>query len=241
MFGSRFPSLLCAIVASVANPDHLSRLAEASVEEWNRWRTQTLAELGEPDLSEEYLNAEQLCVPNFSGADLRGTDLRGANFSEADLTGADLRRTTLYQANFNGANLSGADLSEANVGRTIFGDLDDLSDVKGLDTLVHLGPSTLGIDTVYKSAGKLPEIFLRGVGVPATFITYLGSRVGKPNEFHSCFISYSSPRTRNSRTASSPTSKLTVSGAGLPHTISRLERSSTSKLTKPFACMIVFS
>ncbi len=37
----------------------------------------------------------------------------------------------------------------------------------------------------------LPESFLRGAGVPDSFITYAGSLVGKPIEFYSCFISYS--------------------------------------------------
>jgi hypothetical protein len=34
-------------------------------------------------------------------------------------------------------------------------------------------------------------VFLRGAGVPDTFIDYIGSLVGKPIEFYSCFISYS--------------------------------------------------
>ena len=72
-----------------------------------------------------------------------------------------------------------------------FGD-NDLSDVKGLETAHHLGPSTIGIDTIYKSNGNIPEVFLRGCGVPEGFIVYMKSLVGKPIEFYSCFISYSS-------------------------------------------------
>ncbi len=56
----------------------------------------------------------------------------------------------------------------------------------------HRAPSTLGIDTIYKSKGNIPEVFLRGCGVPADFITYMRSLVGKPFDFYSCFISYSS-------------------------------------------------
>ena len=73
---------------------------------------------------------------------------------------------------------------------TTFADV-DLSTVKGLDTVEHLGPSTIGIDTIYKSRGNIPEVFLRGCGVPDTFIEYMASLVGKPIEFYSCFISYS--------------------------------------------------
>src|SRR5262249_3477548 len=44
---------------------------------------------------------------------------------------------------------------------------------------------------LYRSDGKIPDIFLRGCGVPENFITYVGALVGKPIEFYSCFISYS--------------------------------------------------
>jgi hypothetical protein len=55
----------------------------------------------------------------------------------------------------------------------------------------HQGPSTIGIDTLYRSKGNIPEIFLRGAGVPDEMINYLKSLVGRPFEFYSCFISYS--------------------------------------------------
>jgi len=74
---------------------------------------------------------------------------------------------------------------------TVFGD-NDLSIVKGLEIMHHWGPSTIGIDTIYKSKGNIPEVFLRGAGVPEDFIVYMRSLVGKAIEFYSCFISYSS-------------------------------------------------
>lgn len=49
----------------------------------------------------------------------------------------------------------------------------------------------MGIDTLYKSEGTIPEIFLRGCGVPENLITYYKSLVIKPFEFFSCFISCS--------------------------------------------------
>ena len=52
------------------------------------------------------------------------------------------------------------------------------------------GPSTIGIDTLYRSHGNIPEVFLRGAGVPEDFIPYIKSLVGRPFEFYSCFISY---------------------------------------------------
>jgi hypothetical protein len=55
----------------------------------------------------------------------------------------------------------------------------------------HSGPSTIGIDTIYLSNGKIPEAFLRGAGVPDIFIEYMRSLTGKALEFYSCFMSYS--------------------------------------------------
>ncbi len=75
--------------------------------------------------------------------------------------------------------------------RTIFADV-DLSEAIGLDQLRHFGPSTIGIDTIYNSKGKIPEVFLRGAGVPDVLIEYIPSLVGQALQFYSCFISYSS-------------------------------------------------
>ena len=138
------------------------------------------AGLSKADLSAAILSRANLSGANLNRAILRGADLRGANLSQANLSGANLR----------GAHLSGADLGGADLSWTTFADV-DLSTVKGLDTVEHLGPSTIGIDTIYKSRGNIPEVFLRGCGVPDTFIEYMASLVGKPIEFYSCFISYS--------------------------------------------------
>ena len=62
----------------------------------------------------------------------------------------------------------------------------------GLDTVAHFGPSAIGLETIYASRGEIPEVFLRGAGVPDNFITFAKSLVGKPFDFYSCFISHSS-------------------------------------------------
>jgi hypothetical protein len=102
------------------------------------------------------------------------------DLSEADLSRADLSR----------AHLGGADLSGAVIGLTTFAVL-DLSEVKGLDTIEHAGPSEISISTIYKSRGQIPEAFLRGCGVPDTFIAYMRSLTGQAFNYYSCFISYS--------------------------------------------------
>jgi len=88
------------------------------------------------------------------------------------------------------SDLRGTGFASASASATNFAYL-DLSVAIGLETINHQRPSTIGIDTIYKSGGKIPEVFLRGCGVPDEFIAYIGSMVGRPIEFYSCFISYS--------------------------------------------------
>ena len=148
-------------------------------------------ELRRADLRRAYLIEANLSSAKLSEADLRKAALSKGNLVLANLSEADLRQATLFEANLDRADLSGADLSEANVGWTTFGAV-DLSAVKGLDTVKHFGPSTIGIDTIYRSKGNIPEVFLRGAGVPDTFITQISSLVEKVTQYYSCFISHSS-------------------------------------------------
>ncbi|MGC9994147.1 MAG: toll/interleukin-1 receptor domain-containing protein [Terriglobia bacterium] len=162
----------------MANPK-LLKILKSGTEAWNAWRSKN------PHV------VPYLREANLVGADLRGAWLWGANLREAVLRQADLREADIVGAYLRGADLGEADLTEAIIGGTAFAD-NDLSGVKGLATVEHLSPSTIGIDTIYKSKGNIPEVFLRGCGVPEDFITYMRSLVGKPIEFYSCFISYSS-------------------------------------------------
>ena len=54
------------------------------------------------------------------------------------------------------------------------------------------GPSTIGTDTLERSHGDIPEVFLRGAGLSDTFIEYVHALVQKPIDYYTCFISYSS-------------------------------------------------
>src|SRR5438105_1675419 len=104
------------------------------VEAWNTWRDQ------HPKVLIELSDA------NLRRADLIEAILSRANLSDAHLIGAHLI----------GADLGRADLSRATVGRTIFGNV-DLRTVKGLETVHHDGPSTIGTDTLLQSNGDIPE------------------------------------------------------------------------------------
>ncbi|HYU71935.1 MAG TPA: toll/interleukin-1 receptor domain-containing protein, partial [Ktedonobacteraceae bacterium] len=132
-----------------------------------------------------------LSIANLSGTNLTGADLSGTDLTEADLSGTDLSRADLNNANLRGANLSRADLTGANIGETIFGNI-DLRATRGLETVTHDAPSTIGTDTLLRSEGDIPETFLRQAGLSDTFITYVRSLAQNPREYYTCFISYSS-------------------------------------------------
>src|SRR6516164_291656 len=170
------------------------------------------ANLGEADLSGSMLSEAKLWRADLSRANLDGVVLNRANLresnlsraglSKAELIRADLRQADLRQANLGGSNLSGATLrrtlldgtnfERATVGATIFADI-DLSSCRGLESVRHRGKSTLGVDSIARSKGQIPKIFLREVGLPNTdeWISYISSSVSDAIQFYSCFISYS--------------------------------------------------
>jgi hypothetical protein len=146
----------------MADEEHVALLKQR-VKVWNKWRKEN------PDIR-----------PNLTRA-----DLVEANLTRAYLVGAELGRANLSGAHLFEANLTGAKLYE-----TVFGNT-KLSNVKGLKTCVHFGPSTIDHRTLQHS-GPLPLAFLRGVGLPDNLIDYLPSLLNQPIQFYSCFISYSS-------------------------------------------------
>jgi hypothetical protein len=97
----------------------------------------------------------------------------------------------LNWANLFSAVLDGADFEGSVVGSSVFGGA-DFSSCKGLESVRHTGPSLLGFDSIINSKGRIPEIFLRGVGLPNEWIKYIASRMTDVIQFFSCFISYSS-------------------------------------------------
>src|SRR6266581_1583249 len=182
----------------MANQEHLDILKQG-VQAWNQWReknSDTNPNLIAAKLRSAHLSFADLDFADLSSSDLSGARLGGTNLSHADLSLADLSLAQLVEADLSHANLShaqleDADLSKAIVGWTRFGDV-DLSVVKNLETVNHDGPSTIGIDTIYRSQGKIPEMFLREAGVPNAFIEYMRTLLNNPIEYYSCFISYSS-------------------------------------------------
>ena len=195
---------------AVANPEHLAKLIEGRAA-WNAWYSDHAfpADLSGADLRGRKFHQFDLRIASFRRANLAEAtlsivDLAGADFSNASLIKADLTGSNCAYANFTNADLTDADLSLANFHsakvdgtnftNTLFFETHltglDLSTAGGLNTARYLGWSSIGIDTFFNSGG-LHEDFLRACGVPEEFITYAGSLIGKPIEYYSCFISYS--------------------------------------------------
>jgi len=170
-----------------------------------------LAILKRTKLNQADLSGATFIHADLSGANLKGARLVSANFGNANLTGTDLSDADLYEADFAGANLEGANLTGANLAlanfaranlheadftgvklvATSFG-FSDLSEVKGLETVIHIAPSSIGIGTIYESEGDISGAFLRGCGVPEDVIIYMRQRAMRPLRFYNSFISYSS-------------------------------------------------
>lgn len=151
----------------------------------------TWANIGNAHLVEANLSEAILITVNLRGATLNRANLRNAHLHRVNLDDADLRLADLRSAHLYNVYLDDANLSDACLQSTSFGDV-DLSAVKGLETVKHSGPSSIGIDTIYRSQGNIPEVFLKEAGVPDMFLDYIHSLISKPIDYYSCFISYSS-------------------------------------------------
>ncbi|WP_204141418.1 toll/interleukin-1 receptor domain-containing protein [Halomicronema sp. CCY15110] len=165
----------------MANQEQLALLKQG-VRWWNRWREDN------PRQRIDLRNAI-LYDANLRSADLSGADLSFADLFAANLRSTDLRGAKLGGADFRDADLSRSNLHDANLVETVFSNI-DLSEVKGLAECQHHGPSIIDYRTLSRS-GQLPESFLRGIGLPDTFIDYIPSLFNQPLQFYSCFISYS--------------------------------------------------
>ena len=168
-------------------------MLKRNVDQWNLWKKQ---HQNEPiDLTNANLSGIDL-----TNADLGGADLSRAYLNFAILRGATLKKATLRETILTGADLTNADLSEADlsdsyIGWTHFDSL-DLHQTKGLETVVHIGPSFISTSTLEQSEGDIPEVFLERAGLKRPSIDYALSLTSTSNTYPSCFLSFSSKDTR---------------------------------------------
>ncbi len=182
------------------------------------------ADLGRAHLRHADLGEAQLWGVRLEQADLRDASLRGADLRHGDLSRADLRGAVLESANLAGAflfhtdlrradlrgvrldrtqiwdsRLDEADLSGAVAAHVAFNDV-DLSQIRGLAEVRHDEPSSVGIDTLERTASGLArdaarhdevEAFLRRAGVRESYLEIFRQRVSSSFGYFSAFIRYS--------------------------------------------------
>ena len=151
------------------------------------------AVLSDADLSGANLTNANLQRSSLIGAKLARANFTGANFSGADLVRADLTDAVLvdsdlFQTRIWGCKVGGMDLTSAALGYTILQDC-DLRGVVGLEHVRHDAPSSIGVDTVYRSGGYLPAPFLAGAGVPASLAVLQEAIAASPADLAECYIS----------------------------------------------------
>jgi uncharacterized protein YjbI with pentapeptide repeats len=129
---------------------------------------------------------------DLTNANFENSHAVNADFSGAILDGADFNGSQILRAVFADCNLTNTNFSNAEIGGTLFSRI-DLSSAKGLDSIRHRMPSTIGVDTLILSGRQLPEAFVRGCGIPDSIAVQIPSlvRALEPIQFYSCFISYS--------------------------------------------------
>ena len=191
------------------NPEHVAlvRQGAAAIVEWRVGNPDVTFDLSEANLSRADLSHADLSHADLSRADLSGADLfsarlrianlSDANLSDANLEFADLRIANLSDANLSSAHLGFADLGTATLKRANLSNARLISTVlgsgtasaRGLGTVEHTGPSFY--DSELLATPGVPDVFLRGIGVPEPIIQVLPLLRNEPIYRHSTFISYS--------------------------------------------------
>ena len=123
------------------------------------------ANLSGADLTNANLDRTNLDRANFSGADLTGASFNGANLSRTNLSEATLNEADFYEAVLNDVITGDANFHNCIIGYTVFQNC-AMDAALGLDNVRHDAPSTIGLDTLLRSQGALPQSFILGSGIP---------------------------------------------------------------------------
>jgi uncharacterized protein YjbI with pentapeptide repeats len=145
------------------------------------------ADLSGANFTNANLQRTSLIGANLSGANFTGANFSGANLVRSNLSDAVLNEADLFQTQVWGCNMSGSNVSGAALGYTVFQDC-DLRSVIGLEQLRHDAPSSIGVDTIYRSGGLLPAAFLAGAGVPSSVSLLQDAIAAAPPSLTECYI-----------------------------------------------------
>jgi hypothetical protein len=205
---------------AMANSRHVSvaRHGALAIAEWKQIHPGKKLDLSGADLSVCDLAGANLAEANLDGAKFTGANLKGAdlyrtsaaetNFRQADLRLARVRGTSMSNSDLRGAKLIGATLrtvefDAAQMNGALFGgtiiSAVDLSRIRGLEATRHQRPSSIGIDTIVRSRGRIAPEFLRAAGVPEALVKYVIGLSRDALAFYSCFISYTEKDNRLSQ------------------------------------------
>ena len=183
----------------MADRKHLE-LVRKGVQVWNAWRLENPtiepdldgADLSGVDLAgaafaNMSLNGTYLALAELSEADFTRTFCRNMSFARANLTGAKFRASYLDNVAFIGANLTETDFGSAWLQDCVFANL-DLSSTKGLESAL-VSTSSVGLETLYKSSGNVPDELLSSVGVPKAAVAAVKAIVAAGTSVYcSCLI-----------------------------------------------------
>jgi hypothetical protein len=203
----------------MARDEHLAFLMQGAGA-WNKWRAEN-PNL-QPDLSGSDLRRVDLIDAVLRRVNFAGADLRGQNFVDCNLQGVNLNSANLARADLSCACVTDSDLSDArcrkvcfesaNLGWSTFSNTDfdgaefaytsfcnvDLSTAR-LQRAKHLGPSTVGTDTVVRTAlgiqfgseaQETVERFFRDCGLDDQDIENFQRHVKSSPRYRSAFICY---------------------------------------------------
>lgn len=208
---------LLTVGFGMAKPEHiaLARKGMIAIEKWSGENPENRLELSGADLRKINLSRANLFYANLSTANLSGAHLSESDLTLANLEGANLKKARLSFSSLVATKLGATDLSEsfligtrfqypdllktvftgAEMFRAVFCDC-DLAKCIGLSTVKHIGPSTIGIDTLirsFKGAGNRfsgeMETFFLNAGVPKQLIDALPGALAKIQYF-TCFLAY---------------------------------------------------
>ncbi len=108
-------------------------------------------------------------------------DLTEANVWCANLHGTIFRESVLHNTRFRHAYMYATQLLDVNMQK-----------VDGLDTIRHLGASTIDLATLGCFRSSIPQELLRGVGLTGRLLEAMLEQSKNPLSYFTCFISYAS-------------------------------------------------
>jgi len=122
-------------------------------------------------LKQAVLKEARLAHTIIMDSDLRDVDFSSAYLHKGVLAASDLTGAYLYKTHFSEVYLNKTKFTHTVLADTTLGAC-DLSIAADLEKTTHHGPSTIGMDTISKSKGSIPESFLRGCGLSDADIEY---------------------------------------------------------------------